>query len=254
MTNEQYISALRKALSAMDKKSRTEIIKEIQSELGETDNSLLERFGPVEDLAKQYLEGEDLPEKITSTAAKAGKGFIFWFGMLVIALFVSGAIFMWIMSGDDFDYSNTQSEQLDLASSEWQTVDWTEPVELLAVQAQAIIYWHDKPVIRYKCEGGQSAERTETGFKLMQNQCFFFLPKQSSRIDALQAQVVIVNPNAPVSVDLQQANLRIAENEQAYQYHLDLEKSYAEDLNSMQNADTTIMIKALESSITHYQY
>ena len=74
MTNNQYITALKKALSGLDRASRNDIIQEIQGSAAESTAPLIERFGAADELAKQYLDGvivaKPIAEKIWGLSKK----------------------------------------------------------------------------------------------------------------------------------------------------------------------------------------
>ena len=55
MNNNEYVAALNKALIGMDESSRADIIRELESHANESDTLLSGRFGPPDELAKQYL-------------------------------------------------------------------------------------------------------------------------------------------------------------------------------------------------------
>ena len=112
MNNTQYIKKLRAKLSVLDKKSRNDIIREIESQMTDSDEPLLERFGPPESLAASYLEGIDIRTSIHKKVFGLGKIFITIIGLTVFLLVVIGLFLYWHFKGDQFDYSDTEAAEL----------------------------------------------------------------------------------------------------------------------------------------------
>eukprot|EP00494_Astrolonche_serrata_P012867 UN12976 len=132
MNNEQYISALKRALSGLEKNSRDEILREIRSHLQETaeTETLEKRFGPVEELASQYLDGESISPSMNQRISKAGKTVLLVTGgffTLCVLVIVSMAI---IYSQDTFNYSDKSELAQTFPSGDWSTKDWHQSVEL----------------------------------------------------------------------------------------------------------------------------
>ena len=73
MNNNQYITALRTALSGLDNMSRNDIVQEIQSHAKESGDTLCERFGNPEEFAQQYMEGEVLAKPLGSKVLGVSK-------------------------------------------------------------------------------------------------------------------------------------------------------------------------------------
>ena len=255
MTNNQYITALKKALSGLDKQSRSDIVQEIQSHAAESGTPLLERFGPPVELAKQYLDGEIIVKPVSKKILGIGKKIFVWLGLTVLVIIAAIALFIWQMSGDDFDYSDEGAAELSSKQADWVTKEWTEPLNVKLDQASAVFYWHDAQAVRWSCLGNSQPTLQKEGAVLdvSRAKCMFYLPKTVTSISADQSQVVLVRPQVSLELSIEQANLRVAENGVKYRYVVDANRSKVVDLLSHDDAELTISIKSNEASISKYE-
>ena len=258
MKNSQYIKTLEKALAGMDKQSRADILLEINShveELGDDNFSLLERFGSPEDLAKQYLEGATIAMPIKGRVSFWGKRLLLSIAAACIFVIVATVISIWYLSQDDFNFANEQATQLQIDNSNWNTTETFQPIELNIDQSQASIYWHSKNQVSWKCKGANpDMNPASTRLDIRHNNCLIFLPSKPVSISINQASVVIVRPQGNVALRMQQASLRIAENGAEYQYIISKDRSNIGQFKSSPSATVTVDIKAMESTIEHYQF
>lgn len=253
MTNDQYIAALKKALSGMDGASRRDIIQEIQSHGAEADASLLERFGTPETLAAQYLEGEVVKIPVTKKVVGAGKKMFLWVGILASTILAALVFFIWTASTDDFNYADESSAELDKTSASWVTKPWAEGMSIEVEQSSAVFYWHDDPTVRWQCNGTQPLVNKDNKLNIRQSKCLIMLPKMAMKIVMDQAQIVLVRPQASLDLKIRQTNLRIAENETQYRYEVNANRSRFSDLSSVAEAEHTIQIEAIEATISAYE-
>lgn len=254
MTNNQYITALKKALSALDKQSRNDIIQEIQSHAAESGTPLSERFGSPEELAKQYLDGEIIANPVSTKVLGIGKKLLTWIGLGVLFCIAAIALFIWFISGDDFNYADEKQAQLKSKEAGWVTKDWSGPLNIKLDQSSSVFYWHDESTIRWGCLGENEPKLSaESGMDIRQSKCIVFLPKTALTLKAHQAQIVLVRPQVSVDVDLEQASLRMAENGVKYRYISEGSRMKFNDLQSHDDAELTINISAQESMISQYE-
>ena len=214
MNNEKYIATLRQALAGMDRLSREEILREIQSYLEDVQDteSLESRFGPVEELARQYLDGGTLPQSISARLTNLGKKAFLGIGAVTLSLILLLTGLAWLNSGDRFDYANEMALADEVSADEWLSRDWSDAVELEIVQAHTVLYWHDKPELRWSCKGRDELELDPLpaeALKLRHGFCLLFLPPLATHLNVTQSDVVMIRPRASVDVDLNQASLRI---------------------------------------------
>lgn len=259
MNNQQYIAALKRALSGMSRASREDILREIESSLEEMPDadsqSLESRFGPVEDLARQYLDGESLPPSLGSRFGNTGRATLLFIGGATLALVCALTAMAWLFSGDKFDYADETALQREVADGDWSSLQWSDPVELQIEQAHAVIYWHDTAQLRWHCKGRDQPQPVPgRPIKLRHGFCLLFVPEQAISAQVSQSDVVLVRPGASLKLKMVQGELRIAENGNTYRYELDLRDSDSNSLLSDANATTLIAVNAVESSITAYEY
>jgi len=255
MTNNQYISALKKALSGMDRSSRNDIVQEIESHAAESGTSLLERFGSPETLAKQYLEGEIVAKPVGKKLLGVGKHLLTWIGLAVVALIVIAAVFFWSMSGDDFNYADENASELKSQDTHWVTKPWgDESLTIKLDQASSVFYWHSDKTVRWSCLGeSQPAINAEGVMNMRHVKCLVYLPKSALKVEADQSQVVLVRPQASMDIQLEQASLRIAENGHQYRYEIDAKRSKVGALQSHVDAALSLNIQSHESMIEQYK-
>jgi hypothetical protein len=254
MNNQQYLKALKKALGNLEKNSREEIVKEIQShvqDLGEME-SLENKFGAVDELAKKYLEGLPLFDPLHRKIGRFTSKSIKILGVLVLLLLTVLAAIAWYWSKDDFNYADEKSKELVYNKATWQQEQWSESTSVDIDQSKVVFYWHDEDTLRWKCAREQLFNQGKLHLK--KNNCLVFLPMSLSNVHADQSRLVLVRPLANANIDITQSQVQIAENETVFRYHINAERSEVAKFQSDKNADVKIAITAFESSIDYYQY
>ncbi len=258
MNNDQYLSILKKRLSAMDKSSRDEILLEINSHadaLGGSSESLYERFGDPDILAKQYLEDEPLKSSASKKVKGIGKYILTAIGVVASILLAGLVILYTIYAGDDFDYADEQAPQLSLDSAEWQTMDWSQAMTLEVEQSKVVFYWNNRNLLAWNCKGSNAIPRNHQGkIKITQSSCLVSLPNQKTRLQTRQSSIVVVRPQASLEIKINQSTLRIAENETGYRYAIEKVRSETDNFMSSDSAEIEIHIAAMESTISKYSY
>ncbi len=256
MNNEVYIAALKRALANMDKESREEILREIQSHMEDAQDieSLEARFGPVEELARQYLDGEPVRKKSGERIARLGKKALAGIGGAVLAILLLVTALVWIYSGDRFDYADETALASEVTPADWKVREWPGPVALEVDQAHAVLYWHEKPELRWHCKGRDELDPTPgNALRIRHGYCLIYLPLQTTSLKVSQSDVVMVRPRASVDAGINQASLRIAPNGGSYRYNFRLTHSEAADFLSDPEASTVVAVKANESSVMLYE-
>lgn len=257
MNNQTYIAALKRALANLDSKSREEILREIQSHMEDAPDaeSLEARFGQVEELAQQYLDGEPVAQKTGARIARLGKWALAGIGGAVLALVLVVTALVLIYSGDSFDYADETALADEVAPADWHSREWQGPIALEVEQAHAVLYWHDEPELRWHCKGRDELDPAPgKALKIRHGYCLIYLPLQSASLKISQSDVVVVRPRASVEAGIHQASLRIAPNGGSYRYNFSLSHSEAAEFRSDPQATTVLAVKAIESSIAMYEY
>jgi len=255
MNNEKYIAALKQALAGMDRAAREEILREIRSHLEDArETELLEaRFGPVEELAKQYLDGEPLSQSLSARLLSLGKTALLGIGgaALALALILTGLI--WFFSGDQFDYADETALAADLGANEWMSREWQGSIALEIEQAHTVLYWHDAPELRWRCKGRDGLDPAPGSvLRIRHGYCLLLLPPQIASLHISQGDVVLIRPRASVAASLNQASLRIAPNGDLNRYDFKLIDSEADNFPSNPAAMTVVTVEARESTIQVY--
>ena len=258
MNNDQYMDQLKKALAGMNRQAREDILQEIQSHIEESggdSQSLLDMFGPPEQLASQYLEDEPLSTPLTKKIAGiSGKVFMV-IGIVVIALITAVAIWVKFIISDDFNYADENAKELRSAKQQWSQIEPVQPIRFDLSQSQLVLYWHEDSRILWNCEGENVPQQLDDGLiRLRHNSCLMYLPVVDSAVKALQSNIVIVRPRSGINLEIEQSKLRIAENNTRYRYRIEKRRSEVTDLASHDEAEIEIGINALESSISAYEY
>ena len=258
MNNDQYMNQLKKALAGMNRQAREDILQEIQSHIEESGGdaqSLLDMFGPPEQLASQYLEDEPLSTPLTKKIAGiSGKVFMV-IGIVVIALITAVAILAKFIISDDFNYADENAKELRSAKQQWSQIEPVRPIRFDLSQSQLVLYWYEDSRILWNCEGENVPQQLDDGLiKLRHNSCLMYLPVEDSAVKALQSDIVIVRPRSGINLEIEQSKLRIAENNTRYRYRIDKRRSEVTDLASHDEAEIEIGINALESSVSAYEY
>lgn len=257
MNNDEYLAALKRALSGMDRAAREEILREIRSHIEElgAGESLHDRFGSAQELAAGYLDGEPLPEPASRKVLGVGKKLLMGLGALTVAALALPALLYWILPEDDFDYADENAAELQIDSANWRSVEWSEPLQLRIDQAHVVLYWHDQSRISWSCD---RAERPPPvpgqALEIRHDNCLIYLPVQAVALDISQAGVVLVRPRADTQIEIRQANLRIAEDQSGHRYQLDLHQAESDSFNSREDAQTLIAIAGREAMVERYEY
>lgn len=254
MTNTQFISQLKKALAGLDKASKNDIIQEIKSHAAESGAPLIDQFGSVDELAKQYLDGEKIAKPITTKIWGISKSLFKIIGMLVVALIVLIALFAYYFSKDKFNYADVNATELSENQAAWESQEWSGDLNLEAEQASLVLYWHDAASVRWNCKGESPEKRSDNKLVFLKSHCYVYLPKVTTTLNAEQSQVVLVKPQVSMSIETRQASIKVAENGEKYKYELDKSRTKFSDLNSSDSANYTIKFKAIETSISAYEY
>ena len=258
MNNKQYINALKKGLEGMDAEARDEILMEIRSHIEEMDDdeqSLMESFGAPDELARQYMDGVIVRLPLVRKVSRWSKDIFRALGIATIFFVVAAGVLIWIFSGDEFDYANEKSSQLNLDSTAWTSIKWDQPLILSVHQAQTVIYWHEKNEVSWNCMGDNIPEPKSEGIlSVRHGRCFIYLPRRPADIRVTQAQMVMVRPQADVTLKVEQGSLRIAENESKYRYAIRKVRSHIDPFQSYDDSQILIDIDANEATIESYQY
>jgi hypothetical protein len=251
MNNKQFISKLNKALSGLDKSSKNDIIQEIKSHAAESGAPLIEQFVSVDELAKQYLDGEKIAKPITTKIWGMSKSFFKIVGIVVITLIAIIALFSYYFTKDKFNYADENAVELSTKNS-WQSQEWTTDLELISDQASLVLYWHDTNTVRWDCKGDSPEKVSDSSLLFRRSHCLVYLPKVTTVLNAEQSQIVLVKPQVSLSIDARQASIRVAEKGEKYKYELDTNRTKFTDLNSADDAQYTIKFKTKETSISAY--
>lgn len=257
MNNEKYITALKHALAGMKRESREEILREIRSHMEDAQgtDSLEARFGPVSELAQQYLDGEPLPKSLPSKLASLGKTALLGIGGIALACLLLVAGLFWMYSGDQFDYTDEKALADEVADVGWLSRNWPGSVTLEVDQAHAVLYWHDKSELRWHCKGRDELDPVPGSvLKIRHGFCLLYLPLQTTNLKVSQSDVVLIRPRASVEAEINQASLRIAAEAGHYRYDFKLINSEAVDFQSIPDAPVVVAVEANESSIGMYEY
>ncbi|MEM7294548.1 MAG: hypothetical protein AAF420_14305 [Pseudomonadota bacterium] len=257
MNNQQYLDTLRKALSRLDKSSRADIVRELQSYAAEAgdENALHQKFGDPKTLAQQYLEGVDLPSPLSARAGRVGRYALMGLGGVTAVLIAIALFFVLAYSGDEFDYANEQAGDLHDATRNWTALEWTRSVDIRVDQASVVFYWHDQQTIKWDCDGANNFKPSvDDALEIRHGHCIVYLPSTDTSMEISQGGVVLVRPQTSAHLKLHQANLRIAENGERYRYDFQLSRSEVESLTSLPDAKNIIAVVGHESSIERYEH
>lgn len=254
MNNNQYISTLKKALSGLDKTSRSDIVQEIQSHARESGDTLWERFGGPEELAQQYMEGEIVARPIAAKVWGVSKKLFIAVGMAVVALIVIAMILFWWLRLDAFNYADESAAELSDKSTSWTTNEWSGQLDIKLDQSSMVFYWHDEMSIRHSCKSKLPMQIDGSSLTFSRAKCLVYLPGLPTTINAHQSQLVLVRPQQSLDIVLRQAELKMAENGAQYRYTIDPSRTSVDDLSSVADADIEISIESFEAKITGYRY
>ncbi|MEM7168823.1 MAG: hypothetical protein AAF530_01540 [Pseudomonadota bacterium] len=260
MTGPEYIAALKKALRGLDRKTRDDVVLEIEGHiaaLSEDNLSLIDRFGTPEALAGQYVEQQSGVDRQTKSlgqrVAGLGKGVLILIGSVTVLLVAGITLIVYSFDGDDFDYANQAAPELSATAEGWESRPWTGPVEINAQQAQIVLYWHGQDSLRWHCDGRQFNVGGRS-MEVRHAHCLVFLPHSAASIQAEQSAVTIVRPQADVDIDLDQSRLRLAAGSQAYRFDIESDLSDVADFPNDPSAPLAVTIIARESLVEPYAY
>lgn len=254
MTNSQFITALKKALGGLDKTSRNDIVQEIQSHAQDSGSPLIEQFGSVEELAKQYLDGEKIAKPITSKIWGVSKKVMMAIGLLVIGLIALIAILSYFFTKDKFDYADESATELSKNTAGWLGEAWSSELDFVIDQASVVLYWHDENSLRWKCDGGSPQKLNDKSFKIRQSHCLIYLPKVATKLNIEQSQVILIKPQVSLALSTNQSSIKVSENGEKYKYEINMSRSKLEDLISHDDAKFTIQFQTKDSKISAYEY
>ncbi|NQY20987.1 MAG: hypothetical protein HRT40_06725 [Campylobacteraceae bacterium] len=144
MTTNDYLNELKKKLQSLDSKTKENILKEIKSYIEEQElsyESLVEKFGTVDDLASSYLEDNPIIE----LKWYQKKRFYIIFSILSLII-----ISIYFTQKDPYDYSLYNENNINTkVKMKWIKVDNVKTLDL--VQSKVIIYSSSKTYLEYSC-------------------------------------------------------------------------------------------------------
>jgi len=253
MKTNTYINELEKELSLLPKKQRDEILKEISSYINESQASyedVTQRFGSAKDLALSYLE--DNPAlKVKKTSIPKLQKFFIGLSIFSIALVILAFFLFKYFTQDAFDYSKYNAKSIqNKITQNWKSLENIKNIEVH--QASAVLYWSQDNVSKYSC--AKEARRSkEDSLLVKQNTCYFILPKKMFLITAFQSDLTLVKPLYATDVKIEQAELRIAQNANEYEYIFKKEHSKIKSLKSVKG-NIVISIDAFQAHVNKYEY
>lgn len=257
MNQTQYLSALKKALNGLDGETRKNILLEIEGLVSEVgpEESIEDRFGSPEQLAKQYLEGETIHPTVGKKVTSVSKKIFLWVGITITLLALGLAAFFWYFGQDKFDYADLNAEELNRKGVNWKSMDWSSEITIELDQARAIIYWHDEQSLDWNCGNGEGVKPVANEvIKLRHNECLIFLPKQAVSFSVNQADLVLVKPETSINIKLYQSKLRVAERGNKYKFDINAKQSSVDNFNSHDDSPLVLNVRAEESQIGLYKY
>lgn len=247
MTTNDYLAELNKKLERLDKKRKENILKEIKSYVEEENlsyNTLIEKFGSVDDLAASYLE--DNPIIVKKWYQKKRIYIILFIILLPI-------IFIYFSQKDPFDYSlyneNTINKKVEY---QWLKLENVE--QLASVQSKVIIYSSSKDYLEYSCKNNKILSSDENNIlHIKQKHCFIKLPNNIKKIKAYQSNIVLVQAKSDLNIKLEQSKLSIAEKQDSYTYDIKINQSDYADLIS-KDSNIKITLELFQSQASYYSY
>ncbi len=210
MENTEYLKRLKSQLRIMDRKSRKDVLNEIQSSIDDDPNTKLEdRFGSVYQLAAQYLE--DIPHRATWWQ-RVGVGFKWLFLALGVLMAILILLIFWFVNmvvkgGDEFNYTDINAAEL--SQMDWRTLD-ISPTIIDIYQSKIVIYTGEFDQVSYSCANtdlGETFEKTETTLTIKQNECFLRIPNTVTTLNAKQSSMILGTIQDDLNIDLWQAEL-----------------------------------------------
>lgn len=239
----------------MNSDSRDDILREITSYTNESDALLEERFGPVDELAKQYLEEEKTNPRLVDKTMMIGKRLIVIIAAAFLLIILASVLTIWYVSKDAFNYADLQSKELNIKNAKWTTQEWNSDLIININQSKVALYWNDNNQISWNCKGEKDIAIENNTINIRHKNCLLFLPQQASTIHSDQGALVIVEPSADITIKAEQSSIAIAENDKAYSYEITGERmNVGEDLISKDDATAVIRVEAFEATIGLYSY
>ncbi len=254
MNTKTYIKQLKQHLAALDSTKSSEIIKEIESYIQESNASyetLVEKFGEPNELASSYLEDMPLSTPKNNSFWKSTKKVMTIVASTILAIILITSYIVYEVTKDSFDYSKYDATTITSKVNDlW--IDLEGITEIRTEQAEVVFYWGENEKLKYNCKG---MEYSQTGavLTIKQAHCFIILPKQTSKITSFQTDIMLIAPKHNVDLDFRQSSLRIAEMGNNYNYNISAKQSKVENFSSKQS-DITINATVYQSKVKHYKY
>lgn len=254
METNKYINELKKLLSRIDSLRRDEILKELKSHIdeeNETYETLVNKFGSPEELAKKYLE--DLPQKDTfsqKAVNKSKKGLMI-LGLLVVLFFVALIIFFNYYSKDDFDYSKYNAKTIDEKTNGLWTTQ-TEVRDIEIEQAKVVFYWWEQDEVKYNCEG-DNPTISEVKISFRHTICYVKVPKKHINFNILQSSTTFIKPDFIFNINAKQSEIKIDFQQEKYNFEAKLDDSIIKNIKSYDDG-IKVNINMRESVLKKYEY
>ena len=241
----------------MDSTSRQNILNEVKSSIDDDPTTKLEdRFGSVNKLAATYLEG--MPER-TTWFKRIGSGVKWVFiglGILfALAIFVIWCLFSYFTNGDDdFNYADVNDPEL--SQMQWKTLS-TTPETINVFQSRLVVYTGDYQEMTYSCEREDDDsfvyENATQTLNVLQNACYVRIPSSVKLIEGRQADIVMTDLGNDMTVDVWQAQLRLAFNEPVTLVNEVKSCEFAAE-NNLKGGVYTLTIKGKWCAIDDYKF
>lgn len=247
MTTNDYINELKKKLESLDSKIKENILKEIKSYIEEQELSyetLVEKFGSVNDLAASYLEDNPIIE------LKWYKKKRFYIIFSIISLII---VFIYFMQKDPFDYSlyneSTINKKVEV---KWLKLENIEKLDF--VQSKVVIYSSSKDYLEYSCNKDKRLiSNVDNILRIKQKHCFIKVPNSVKHIKSYQSNIVFIQVKDSININLDQSTLTFSEKGNSYTYDIKSYKSNYEDLIS-KDSNVKIKIDLIQSNASYYSY
>lgn len=255
MDNKKYIRSLNRKLVDLDRKSRKNIIAEIQAAADDNiDQSLETRFGDVDILASNYLEGI-MPK---TNVMRFFNLFFKWIfiGLGILFVLIVAIVIYFSSDRDEFDYGNINAPEL--SEMVWRPIN-VNPDRLNFFQAEVILYASEDDQLSYACERPENKQTSgiegERELEIMHDRCFIKLPKTVKRVSSRQSSVVLTGLNSDKTINIFQTKLRLAQDKD-FKLDLNVEMSDIKDLGEIktitETGEHTLSISGTQSKITKY--
>ncbi len=254
MNQKRYLSALKSHLKPLGRSGTQPIIAEIKTLISDSncpDDQLLERFGTPEELAARYLE--DAPAAPPSLLGRVTRGFLYTVGILFVLLLLAGYFIYQFFMADRFNYADMSVPELSVQSGTWHHHTLDAAATINVKQATLAIYWHDEETLSYQCER-EDEIKVGDEFHILRDHCLLYLPKVPVSLTSRQAQIVLVQPGADLSMSTEMTSLRIAANGAEFKLEANKRESKVEHVGQSESANVLISVDAYQTSVTPYEY